>query len=54
MVSGSLASIHYGEPRLTMDVDLVVHSGGEEPSLLAKLFSAFFLRGFSGGGCYRT
>jgi hypothetical protein len=27
MVSGSLASTHYGEPRLTMDVDLVVHIG---------------------------
>ncbi len=24
MVSGSLASIYYGEPRLTMDVDLVL------------------------------
>lgn len=40
MVSGSLASVHYGEPRLTMDVDLVVHLGGEEASLLAKLFPA--------------
>ena len=25
MISGSLASIYYGEPRLTMDVDIVVH-----------------------------
>jgi hypothetical protein len=38
MVSGSLASIFYGEPRLTMDVDLVVHLETGEAAALAKLF----------------
>jgi len=40
MVSGSLASIYYGEPRLTLDVDLVVHLDGNEAAVLAKLFPA--------------
>jgi hypothetical protein len=40
MVSGSLASIYYGEPRLTMDVDLVVHLAAGEAEVLAGLFSA--------------
>jgi hypothetical protein len=39
MVSGSLASIFYGEPRLTLDVDLVVHLDGGEAIVLAGLFS---------------
>ncbi|MEO6568415.1 MAG: hypothetical protein ABIO94_06590 [Opitutaceae bacterium] len=40
MVSGSLASVFYGEPRLTMDVDLVVHLDGQEATILAGLFSS--------------
>lgn len=40
MISGSLASVFYGEPRLTMDVDLVVHLEGPEGAKLAGLFSA--------------
>jgi hypothetical protein len=40
MVSGSLASVHYGEPRLTLDVDLVVHLGEGEAAALAGLFGA--------------
>jgi hypothetical protein len=39
MISGSLASMFYGEPRLTMDVDLVVHLEGQEPAILAGLFA---------------
>ena len=39
MVSGALASVFYGEPRLTMDVDLVVHLGGNEAATLIGLFS---------------
>ena len=38
MVSGSLASVHYGEPRLTLDVDLVVHLAEAEIATLAPLF----------------
>jgi hypothetical protein len=40
MVSGSLASVHYGEPRLTMDVDVVVHVNESEAGTLAALFPA--------------
>lgn len=40
MVSGSLASVHYGEPRLTLDVDLVVHLVGTDGRALATLFPA--------------
>lgn len=40
MVSGSLASTHYGEPRLTLDVDVVVHLGEGDTGLLAGLFTA--------------
>lgn len=38
MITGSVASMHYGEPRFTMDVDLVVHL--EEPDL-ATIAAAF-------------
>ena len=38
MISGSLASMHYGEPRLTLDVDLVLHLSEAE---LAKLPATF-------------
>jgi len=38
MVSGSLASIYYGEPRLTMDVDLVVHLEPDRVGILTELF----------------
>ena len=40
MVSGSLASVHYGEPRLTLDVDVVVHVDEGESGALAGLFPA--------------
>lgn len=40
MVSGSLASVHYGEPRLTMDVDVALHVGEGEAGVLASLFPA--------------
>jgi hypothetical protein len=40
MVSGSLASVHYGEPRLTLDVDLVVHLVADEIAKLVQLFPA--------------
>ncbi len=40
MISGSLASVHYGEPRLTLDVDLVAHLGEREAAELAGLFAA--------------
>jgi hypothetical protein len=40
MVSGSLASVHYGEPRLTMNVDVVVHVNESEAGTLAALFPA--------------
>lgn len=38
MVSGSLAAMYYGEPRLTMDVDLVVHFGDREAEALPAMF----------------
>ena len=38
MVSGSLASMHYGEPRLTMDVDLAVHLQPTEIEALPVVF----------------
>ena len=40
MISGSLASIFYGEPRLTMDVDIVVHLGAAEAHALPEFFPA--------------
>ena len=40
MISGSLASIFYGEPRLTMDVDIVVHLGTAEANALPEYFPA--------------
>jgi hypothetical protein len=38
MVTGSVAAIAYGEPRMTNDVDLVVRITAEGPSLLARAF----------------
>ncbi len=38
MISGSLASMHYGEPRLTLDVDLVVHMAESDLNDLADAF----------------
>ncbi len=40
MVSGSLASMQYGEPRLTMDVDLVAHLDESQIVHFAELFPA--------------
>jgi hypothetical protein len=40
MVSGSLASVFYGEPRLTMDVDVVVHLGESEAAIIPEIFAA--------------
>ena len=40
MISGSLASIFYGEPRLTMDVDIVVHLETAEANDLSEYFPA--------------
>ena len=40
MVSCSLASVHYGEPRLTLDVDLVVHLAEADIETLVPLFPA--------------
>lgn len=37
-VSGSLASVHYGEPRLTMDVDLAVHLQPEAVEQMPLVF----------------
>lgn len=42
-VTGSVASIAYGEPRLTHDIDLVLHLGSQE---IAKLQSAFPISDF--------
>ena len=42
MVSGSLASVYYGEPRLTLDVDLVVHAG--ERQYYSETFQREFAR----------
>ena len=38
MVSGSLASVHYGEPRLTMDVDIVVHLDAAQGGAIGSAF----------------
>lgn len=35
MITGSVASMHYGEPRFTMDVDLLVHLDESHIPLLA-------------------
>lgn len=40
MVSGSLASVHYGEPRLTMDVGVVVHLSEGDAETIPGLFPA--------------
>ena len=40
MVSGSVACIVYGEPRLTNDIDLVVHLGSRHAAAVAKAFPA--------------
>ena len=33
-----MASVHYGEPRLTLDVDVVVHVGENEAAAITGLF----------------
>jgi hypothetical protein len=38
MVSGSVAAIYYGEPRLTNDVDIIVFLTGDEAVRLAQAF----------------
>lgn len=38
MVSGSMASIHYGEPRFTLDVDLVLHLSADDVPRFTELF----------------
>ena len=38
MITGSVASMHYGEPRFTMDVDLIVHLDGSEIAAIAAAF----------------
>ncbi|MCK5564765.1 MAG: hypothetical protein KAJ07_05925 [Planctomycetes bacterium] len=38
MVTGSVASVIYGEPRLTHDVDLVLELRAEEVSVFVELF----------------
>jgi len=38
MITGSIASMHYGEPRFTMDVDLVVHLDESEIAAIPGLF----------------
>ena len=38
MITGSVASMHYGEPRLTLDVDLVVHLDESEIGKIAATF----------------
>lgn len=40
MVSGSLAAMVYGEPRLTHDVDIIVHLRPADASRLARAFPA--------------
>ena len=39
MITRSVASMHYGEPRFTMDVDLVVHLDIPEIATIAATFS---------------
>jgi hypothetical protein len=43
MVSGSVAAIYYGEPRMTNDVDIIVFLGQEDT---ARLSNAFPSEGF--------
>ncbi len=38
MITGSVASMHYGEPRFTMDVDLLVHLDESEVPRLTSTF----------------
>jgi hypothetical protein len=38
MIGGSVASIFYGEPRLTHDVDFVVFLASEDVTKLAEIF----------------
>lgn len=40
MVSGSVASIHYGEPRLTLDVDIVLALEPPQVAQLGPIFPA--------------
>lgn len=41
MISGSLASTQYGEPRVTLDVDLVLIIGGQPDRVAKALVAAF-------------
>ncbi|MEJ7809779.1 MAG: hypothetical protein WKG32_05105 [Gemmatimonadaceae bacterium] len=45
MVTGAVAAIAYGEPRMTNDVDVVVRLTAEGPSLLSRAFpeSAYYV-----------
>jgi hypothetical protein len=38
MIGGSVAAIAYGEPRLTLDMDVVIDLNSKQASLLAKSF----------------
>jgi len=40
MISGSVASMYFGEPRLTLDVDLVLHLEAADVAKLSKVFPA--------------
>ena len=40
MVTGGLAAIVYGQPRLTLDIDLVVRLAGQDAALMATLWPA--------------
>lgn len=39
MIVGSVASVHYGEPRFTMDVDVVIQLAGADIDRLSSAFS---------------
>jgi hypothetical protein len=40
MITGSVASILYGEPRLTHDIDLILHVNANELEQIPKIFPA--------------
>jgi hypothetical protein len=40
MVTGSVAAIFYGEPRLTNDIDLVLHVDGKDIGRMPEIFPA--------------
>lgn len=42
MISGSVASIYYGEPRMTADIDVAVFLNRSQVSMLDSLFSSEF------------